>query len=193
VDATHPFGGGELLPLGRLREPIEGLGRADAFVLTREDEAPNTAAVRHVLRRYNPTAPIFHAHVVARRWTNEADETSAPEAFRGERCLAFCGLGNPRTFWRSLDQLGVDAVERIDYGDHHRYSPLEVRRLARHALDVGVEVLVTTAKDAVNLCPEYERIVAPLRVYWLEIGVEIERRADLVELIEQVTGLTSLK
>jgi tetraacyldisaccharide 4'-kinase len=106
--------------------------------------------------------------------------------------MAFCGLGNPRTFWRSLDQLGVEAVERIDYGDHHRYSPLEVRRLARHAQDVGVDILLTTAKDAVNLSPEYERIFQPLRVYWLEIGVEIDRRAELVELIEQVTGLKSL-
>ena len=189
VDATYPFGGGHLLPLGLLREPHEGFGRADAFVITREDEAPNTAAIRATLRRYNDRAPIFHASVVARRWTDGAGETLDVEAFRGARCMAFCGLGNPRTFWRSLDQLGVEAVERIDYGDHHRYSPLEVRRLARHAQDVGVDVLLTTAKDAVNLSPEYERIFEPLRVYWLEIGVEIDRRAELVELIEQVTDL----
>ena len=52
-----------------------------------------------------------------------------------------------------------------------------------------MDVLLTTAKDAVNLSPEYERIFEPLRVYWLEIGVEIDRRAELVELIEQVTDL----
>lgn len=128
-----------------------------------------------------------------RRWTNESDETLDVEALRGLRCVAFCGLGNPQTFWRSLDRLGVDSAEQIDYGDHHRYSPLEVRRLARHAMDVGVEALVTTAKDAVNLCPEYGRIVAPLKLYWLEIGVEIEGRSELVDLIEQATGLKSLR
>jgi tetraacyldisaccharide 4'-kinase len=185
VDATHPFGGGELLPLGRLREPPEGLARADAILITREDEAANIDAVETELRRFHPGVPIFRARVELRRWTNARGETFSTEALKGLRSLAFCGLGNPGTFWRSLDLLGVDAAERIEYGDHHRYSPLEVRRLARHAVDIGVEALVTTAKDAVNLCPEFGRIVAPLRLYWLEIGVHIEKRAELIELIQK--------
>ncbi len=185
VDATQPFGFGELLPLGRLREPREGLGRADAFVITRVDEAPNVAAIEAEVRRWNAAAPIFQARVEVRRWTNHKGERFGPNALKGKRTVAFCGLGNPGTFWRSLDQLGVDTVERIDYGDHHRYSPMEVRRLARHAVDLGVEALVTTAKDAVNLCGEFGRIVEPLRLYWLEIGVKIEGRDELMELIRR--------
>jgi tetraacyldisaccharide 4'-kinase len=192
VDSTHPFGGGALLPLGRLREPLEGLARADAFLITREDEAPNVEAIEAELRRFNPKAPIFRARVELRRWTNLRGETFSPEALKGLRSVAFCGLGNPGTFWRSLDQLGVDTLERIDYGDHHRYSPLEVRRLARHAEDIGVEALVTTAKDAVNLCPEFGRIVEPLRLYWLEIGVRIENRAELIGLIERRIGASGV-
>jgi tetraacyldisaccharide 4'-kinase len=99
------------------------------------------------------------------------------------RSVAFCGLGNPQSFWRSLDQLGVTPVETFDYGDHHRYTPVEVRRLARYAIGLGVDALITTAKDAVNLPPEFVEIVQPLRVYWLEIGVEIRGRAELMEMI----------
>ena len=51
IDGLHPFGGGELLPLGRLREPLEGLARASAFLITRSDEAPNTVAISAVLHR----------------------------------------------------------------------------------------------------------------------------------------------
>jgi tetraacyldisaccharide 4'-kinase len=184
IDAMHPFGGGDLLPLGRLREPLEGLSRADAFVLTRSDEAPNLAAIENELRRRNPRAPIFHSHVEARHWTNEAGETIPVGGLKGMRSVAFCGLGNPRAFWRSLDQLGVDAAERIDYGDHHRYNPREFQRLVRHAKDIGVAGLVTTAKDAVNLCPEFGLMAAPLKIYWLEIGVSIDRRDELIRLIE---------
>jgi tetraacyldisaccharide 4'-kinase len=183
VDSLHPFGGGDMIPLGRLREPLEGLERADAFVLTRSDEAPNLAAIEHELRRRNARAPIFHARTEMRRWTNEAGDTIAADGLKGLRSVAFCGLGNPRAFWRSLDQLGVDARERIDYGDHHRYNPREFQRLVRYARDIGVEALVTTAKDAVNLCPEYGRMAEPLRLYWLEIGIRIDRRDELIELI----------
>jgi tetraacyldisaccharide-1-P 4'-kinase len=72
----------------------------------------------------------------------------------------------------------------IDFGDHHRYNPSEFQRLVRHAKDIGVEALVTTAKDSVNFCPEFGRMVEPLRLYWLEIGVSIDGRDELKALIE---------
>jgi tetraacyldisaccharide 4'-kinase len=183
IDSLHPFGGGHLLPLGRLREPIEGLGRADAFIIARANEAANLNAIEAVLRRYNPAAPIFRSFVVPREWTNDRGETIDALGMTPVRCVAFCGLGNPQTFWRSLDQLGVTPLQKFDYGDHHRYTPVEMRRLARYAIDLGVEALVTTAKDAVNLPPEFVEIVHPLRVYWLEIAVEIKGRAELMALI----------
>jgi tetraacyldisaccharide 4'-kinase len=188
IDSLHPFGGGHLLPLGRLREPLEGLARANAFVITRANESVNVKAIEALLRRYNGDAPVFRSYVVPRRWTDLAGDTVGLLDMSQVRCVAFCGLGNPQSFWRSLDQLGVAPVEKFEYGDHHRYSPAEVRRLARYARDLGVEALVTTAKDAVNLCPEFVEIVQPLCVYWLEIGVEIERRAELVELISERVG-----
>jgi tetraacyldisaccharide 4'-kinase len=189
IDSLHAFGGGELIPLGRLREPLEGLGRADAFLLTRSDESPNIAAIEHVLRRFNARAPVFRSRVEARRWTNDSNETIPIGGLKGLRSVAFCGLGNPRAFWRSLEQLGIDAVERIDYGDHHRYAPREFQRLVRHAKDIGAQALVTTGKDAVNLCAEFARMAAPLPVYWLEIGVRIEKREELITLIEARVGL----
>ncbi|HEX4276772.1 MAG TPA: tetraacyldisaccharide 4'-kinase, partial [Bryobacteraceae bacterium] len=64
VDALRPFGGGELIPLGRLREPMSGLARASAFLITRSDEAPNTYAIEFALRRLNPKARVFRARTV---------------------------------------------------------------------------------------------------------------------------------
>jgi 3-deoxy-D-manno-octulosonic-acid transferase len=183
IDSLHPFGGGELIPLGRLREPLDGLARADAFIITRANEASNTNAIESVLRRHNRSAPIFRSYVAPRRWTNDQGEAIDILGMTHVRSVAFCGLGNPQSFWRSLDQLGVTPVETFDYGDHHRYTPVEIRRLARYAIGLGVEALITTAKDAVNLPPEFVEIVQPLRVYWLEIGVEIRGRAELMEMI----------
>ena len=57
VDATNPFGGGYLLPAGRLREPRTALARADIIVITRSEYTP---AVEATIRHYS-AAPIFHA------------------------------------------------------------------------------------------------------------------------------------
>ena len=57
IDATNPFGGGHLLPGGRLREPRSALARADIIVITRGDHSPAVeAAIRH-----DSNAPIFYA------------------------------------------------------------------------------------------------------------------------------------
>ncbi len=57
LDSTDPFGGGALLPAGRLREPRTALARAEIVVLTRTERAP---ALETVVRRYT-VAPIFYA------------------------------------------------------------------------------------------------------------------------------------
>ncbi len=44
VDATDPFGGGLVLPAGRLREPLRRLRRADIVVITRSVQAPSPAS-----------------------------------------------------------------------------------------------------------------------------------------------------
>ena len=183
IDALNPFGGGYLLPLGRLREPMEGLARADAFVITRAAMAPNTRAIEHVLRGHNPKAPIFHARTKPLEWVGCDGSRRAPEALNETRLVGFCGLGNPESFWKTLGRLGVRMLERFTYDDHHRYTPAETRRLAQRAKDVGATALVTTAKDVVNLDADFRAMIAPLNLFWLEIGMEIERREELVELI----------
>ena len=183
IDSLDPFGGGHLLPLGRLREPLEGLTRADAFLITRARDAVALKAIESVLRFWNPIAPVFRAHTVARSWRNEAGERIDAHSIPKLRSIAFCGLGNPEAFWNTLTQLGVTLVERYEYGDHHRYKPSEIRRLAQRGHDLGIEALLTTSKDSVNLCPETESMIRPLKLYWLEIGIDIERHEDLLSLI----------
>lgn len=183
IDSLNPFGGGHMLPLGLLREPLEGLARADAFLITRENEAVAIRAIEATLRKYKPHAPIFRSRVVARRWTNESGETFSPDGMSHLKAIAFCGLGNHQSFWKSLDQLGTNVLERFEYGDHHRYKPVEIRLLAQHARDLGVEALLTTAKDAVNMCESFGSMIQPLRMFWLEIGIEIDGREELLRLI----------
>jgi tetraacyldisaccharide 4'-kinase len=185
IDALRPFGGGNLLPLGRLREPLESLARADAFLITRSRAAVNLPAIVSTLHRYNPEAPVYFAWLENRRWTNLKGETVDASELGGLKSVAFCGLGNPESFWRSLTNVGICPLDRHCYGDHHRYTPSELRRLARHSRESGAEVLLTTAKDAMNLCPEFEAVADPLKVYWLEIGIGIDRREDLLARIER--------
>jgi tetraacyldisaccharide 4'-kinase len=99
------------------------------------------------------------------------------------RVAAFCGLGNPESFWRTLDALGIHPAERVTFGDHHAYHPREMRRLAHHFQAAKAEAALTTEKDAINLCEGCVALMAPLPVYWLKIRTEIDREAEFLEFV----------
>lgn len=183
IDALDPFGGG-LFPLGRRREPRSALARASAIVVTRVEPGQDIAGLTKLLRRFNAAAPIFTAHVTPRFWIDYESKIERPAAeVKFGKVAAFCGLGNPRTFWRTLEELEIDVAFRWAFGDHHQYKPSELERLAKQAADGGADTLVTTEKDIMNFCEQAPRIVAPHKLLWLKIGVEIDREEEFLRHI----------
>ena len=186
VDALDPFGGGYPLPLGRLREPLAGFDRADIFVVTRSESGRVAEAAEHFLRCRNPRALVFHARAQPKVWVSAASgETMPADALPHARVAAFCGLGNPEYFWRTLAALGLHTAIRIAFEDHHAYKPRELRYMGRHFRDEGIEAVVTTEKDLVNLCDDPGHLLAPLPLYWLRIGVHLDREDEFLQAIAQ--------
>jgi tetraacyldisaccharide 4'-kinase len=181
IDGLEPFGRGGVFPLGRLREPVSALARADIVLMTRAAYSDLGPAIERTVRRWNARAPIFHAAVEPRAWvdhrTGERFPAGAPPF---ERAGAFCGLGNPQAFRRTLSDLGVKPVDWVEFEDHHRYRPVELRRIAHQSAALGAAALVTTEKDAINLSPPDADLAAPVPIYWLQIAMRIEREDEFV-------------
>lgn len=153
IDATSPFDNGHLIPRGRLREPWRALARADAFVLTRAEEAsPHKLVIlRAFLSERFPSTPLLS---VASRFegVRHADGRHGDLEVRdGERWGAFAGIGNPTGFYRSLRRLGVDVVATKSFVDHHHYGPRDLESIASWAREERLDALVCTEKDGVKL------------------------------------------
>ena len=63
LNAADPFGCDHVLPRGLLREPVGGLRRAGAVVITHADRVPDSSllAIEQRVRRWNQTTPIYRA------------------------------------------------------------------------------------------------------------------------------------
>ena len=184
IDALDPVAGAAVFPLGGLREPLKALGRADAFILMRAAGDRKYRGLKEQLRAINPRAPIFRAKVEPRYWVNLRTGRifHPPEG----PAAAFCGLGNPASFWATLKEMRIHPVFSWPFGDHHRYRHAQIRRLAAQARAHGAQVLLCTEKDALNL-PEgsAERMLEErVELYWLKIGIQVDEAASLFELIE---------
>jgi len=171
--------------LGRQRESFEALGRAHAVVVTRGMR--RWPGLERMIARHT-RAPVFYSRFVARGWRRLGPdggcaEERAPEALGAKRPVAFCGLGNPASFWSTLAGLEIRMARRWRFGDHHKYRPMEVRRLAAQAKALGADAMLTTAKDVQNLPAEAAALCAAIPLWWLEIGIELDRPGELVALV----------
>jgi len=149
LDATDPFGGGGVLPAGRLREPRSGLARADIVIITRTGRA---AALETIVRRFTK-APIFYEQTRLDGVLRVPLMTEAlPESERRQcKFFAFCGIGNPVAFYDDLKSWDFSVVGQRSFPDHHRYSSAEIQELQAAAAAAGANALICTEKDVFNL------------------------------------------
>jgi tetraacyldisaccharide 4'-kinase len=145
IDATNPFGFNHVLPRGLLREPLGGLARASAFLLTHIDLATPEVlgGIESTLRRYNNSAPMFRCE-----HTHCGFEGAA---ITDKKVFSFCGIGNPEAFERQLDTSGAARVGSHRFDDHHNYSAADLVMLRDRARESGADKLVTTEKDWVKV------------------------------------------
>jgi len=159
VDATDPFGGGLLLPAGRLREPETALGRADLVLITRQQPAD---AVEAVIRRHTD-APVFYARNeltdIFQRNPHLAGAQKADKQRR--KFFAFCAIGNPSAFFVDLLSWGIHVIDCKSFRDHHKFSQSDVQELESRARAAGAEALICTEKDLFN-CLQVEFRELPL-------------------------------
>lgn len=191
VDGTNPFGNGHVLPQGILREPMEQLGRADAFIITKGDQITQdrAEAIAAKLRQYNPAAPVAMAiHkpsscLAFAAWHDGKDHGSGALQPDGQSVLAVSALGNPASFERTLADAGFTVAGSLCYEDHHHYSRDDIRHMAARAAETGC-LLVTTEKDAVKLpAPLIKEYDLPL--YVLSITIEFTAGQDQIDTILQ--------
>jgi tetraacyldisaccharide 4'-kinase len=188
IDGMDPWGGGSLVPLGRLREPLTSLQRASIIVVTRAEDDHRYTAIRARLQDCAGDVPIFRSRTKTLGWRDPF--TFEPAGGPGQtRAAAFCGLGNPGNFWSTLGKLGIDPVFRWAFPDHHRYRLVEVHGLIKSALAHDVRWLLTTEKDCNNLPEGTPSLSHGIRLAWLAIELEIENEeAFYSQLLSRISA-----
>jgi tetraacyldisaccharide 4'-kinase len=194
IDATNPFGYGHLLPRGLLREPIESLRRADLVLLTRADAVAEEAkrAIHRRLDQAAPGLPIVEITFPPVELVNTSGERRPLASLEEKPLLAFCGIGNPAGFARTLSTAGLRPAEVVAFPDHHPYDQADLDRLARRAHALGIDAAVTTLKDLVKIRTDTLPVPAGIPVWAIETGCEIVTNGPaLFERLDALVGPTA--
>ena len=174
VDASNPFGNGNMLPRGILREPARNLKHADIIFMTKC--SGDVSSVRDEIRRYNQTAEIVECTHAPKSLKDVWSREEFPLSWlQGKTTCTLSGIASPKGFENSLRRLGAKVVWCERYADHHRYDASEILYALNRTADIGADALVTTEKDAVRF-PRFE--TAPVRCLYLRIAIEILSGAE---------------
>lgn len=180
IDATQPWGYGACLPRGLLRESIRGMRRADLAIINRvELVAPKRVQqIVEVIHRQAPDLVVAQAITEPGGWINPQGERIPLAALRGQRLLAFAGIGNPLAFTELLQKQELNVVDACLFPDHHAYGPADIAQLQQNAETHQAEALVCTRKDLVKLS-EWPQGLRP--VWALDIGLKLVESAEAVQ------------
>lgn len=199
IDATNPFGYGCLLPRGLLREPLSGLKRASLIVLTRIDQVDSEQldSIRNRIRKYARRQPIvstIHRPASLRNHSGDITpiETNSGKnnSFQNLKTAAFCGIGNPHSFRRTLEQLDVKLVDFRSFPDHCRYDKETMGELTEWLKSIPAEErpeqLLCTHKDLVKIRTN-SLLGIPLRAVCIELEI-LEGEFELQTLLDFVSN-----
>jgi len=158
LDSENPFGNGQMLPAGPLREPASALNRSHLLVMTR-----SPLVRENISKSGKPT--LFSRHNLSQNLSSLSGDLLSLKDLAGKPCVAFAGIARPEDFFVALKENHLTLKEEIPLADHQVYDEALIARLLKSCH--GADALITTEKDAVKLT----EIKFPIPCY--QVGVEM--------------------
>ncbi len=144
-----------LLPMGRLREPLRAVERAD-LVLLKDGGVDGVPWDK----------PVFSFTYLPSALRRADGRRFGVDLLKGVRTFAFSGIASPLSFLETLERAGAVVVGSSAYPDHYTYRREDLEGIVERAR--GADLIVTTEKDWVKL----EGFGAlPNNLYVLEVEV----------------------
>jgi tetraacyldisaccharide 4'-kinase len=158
VDALGEFKKEKVLPAGRLREPCEGLRRADFVVLTRANLISPTQL--ESLKREIMTYGFADENIIEDRLEIKGCfEIKFPSIERREieldkipqPTILVSGIGQPKSFELLLKKYNIQFKKHFNFPDHHNFVEHDVEAICDSKEAKSARCVLTTEKDIVKL------------------------------------------
>ena len=159
TDHARLFTRDRLLPVGRLREPRRGAGRADIILVTKcprgitESERDR---IRKEIGRKAGGKPIYFTGIeyedLRPLFPEVAHILSLRSLTKDDGVLIVSGIANPRLLVEKVKEHAGE-VELLAFADHHAFGDDDLRRVEERfgRLRAKRKYIITTEKDAVRL------------------------------------------
>ena len=173
IDGSTNFNNYKLLPNGILREPWNGLKRADAIFITKKK--PESLLKRKL---DSLSIPIFQTKIIP--LVSNIQKKTINNSIIKEKVYLFSGIGNPNFFSNTVKHLGYKICGIKKFPDHYSYTNSDIIKIEKKAKDLNAKYLITTEKDWFKL----ETLTLTISIIIIEIKLSVTNENKLLELLE---------
>lgn len=186
-----------LLPAGRLREPVEGMNRADIVIITKCPTYITPMDKRGIERSLGLKnwQQLFFSTLIYGTPYSLFDHKAMPlDQLKKKDIVLLSGIASPEQLIYDLKKI-IPEFDVISYPDHHAFTPHDLKDI--NARSEG-KIILTTEKDASRLEALGESALGPhicQDMYVLPIKVEFmgNRKEDFDNIIRSYVLKNSRK
>lgn len=166
------------LPAGNLRESRTRLNKYNSIILNYKFSSghdkstePNTYSCKYKLDGF---------------YRNMENKISVGEVLT-KKVLAFCGIADSDSFFKTLKNLGLTITQQVAFNDHHNFNDYDIDKLIQLCNEIGSEFAITTEKDFIRLTKHSKKIEqSGINFLHTKIFAEIENLDGLVSKILRI-------
>ena len=170
----------KMIPYGNLREPTSRLNRADMLILTKTNLKQPSAYLKGLTQKQ--TAPVFNSSVYFNKTLVNNDKQIILDGTTS--ALAISGIGDPQSFHKTLEELGINICDTIAFIDHHNYVQKDIDEILNKAQSCNADIIVTTEKDLVKL-KNYDFDKFSLFGLEIQFSVDSQSEQKIFDFIEK--------
>jgi tetraacyldisaccharide 4'-kinase len=169
---------GRVIPMGRLREPMDAAARAQVLVVSDATSGAASTEAWALGISQSCGASRVLGHPVRMGGPDPGSRIPEPGSI-----VAVAGIANPSRFFDALKESGANVVDALAFADHHRYSRGDLDRIAGKVQSSGADAVFTTDKDAVRFESLGE---LPFALYRVPLVVTFEPAEALFESVRAI-------
>lgn len=186
----------ELLPAGRLREPVKSKDRADIVIITKcpwNLKPMEFRVITKAMKLYPYQQLFFSTHeydVPIAVFPEEQGKLGASEtldslaSLKDKNVLLLTGIGSPEQMKHDMEQM-TDHVTPLTFSDHHDFKQKDIVAINEaFAALPEPKVIITTEKDATRLAV-LEELSSEVKQHLYKLPIYIQIMQDQEELFNQ--------
>jgi len=149
INNSKPVVNDHIFPSGPFREPVSALQRSDVVLYTHSDESTGDGFENISVKKDGLRLKASHDFENISRMKDK--KIKLPEELNKKKIAIFCGIGEPGSFRKRIEQYGGEVVYFETYPDHYVYNAEDIEFIRQRARKLKAELILTTQKDEVKI------------------------------------------